>query len=379
MILVQRYFFKQLLWPFLTAVGAFAALALLTQSLSNVDLVSGYSETALTFIKITLLALPHLTALLVPLALFVAVLSTLNRLSGDSELVVTQASGLGRFGMITPVLRLAVYVMIANLAINLFLQPISYREMRRSLHELRSDVAASLITPGAFTQLGDGVTIYARDRDRSGRMQDILIDDTRGEEQSTLTAREGVVVRTDDRSVMVLIDGNRQQIDEAGELFYGSFDRTEFDLGEFIGPVDAMFFKESDRFLHELIWPDAGTIARTGGPERAWAEAHYRLSAPLYNIAFALIAAAAFLAGDHSRMGHSRRVMLAVAAGMTMRLVGFGVQSASADDSAMNAMQYIIPLAGIAGALAVIYWPARRRPKNPPAEAAPLTRQEVVA
>ena len=48
MILLQRYFFNQLLWPFITAIAAFAGLALLTQSLSNVDLVSGYSETALT-------------------------------------------------------------------------------------------------------------------------------------------------------------------------------------------------------------------------------------------------------------------------------------------------------------------------------------------
>ncbi|MAK63757.1 MAG: hypothetical protein CMF75_03280, partial [Maricaulis sp.] len=258
----------------------------------------------------------------------------------------------------------AVYVMIANLVINLFVQPIAYREMRRSLHALRSDVAASLVTPGAFTQLGSGVTMYARERDRDGRMHDILIHDTRGTSQATFAAREGYVVRADTSSIMVLIDANRQEIDEAGELFYGTFDRTEFDLGDFVGPVDAMFFKESDRFLHELIWPDAGTIARTGGPERAWAEAHYRLSAPLYNLAFALIAAAVFLGGDHSRMGYSRRVMIGVAAGMTMRLVGFGVQSASADDAAMNIAQYLVPLAGAVGSILVIYWPARRRPKR---------------
>ncbi|WP_300543236.1 LptF/LptG family permease [Maricaulis sp.] len=362
MILVQRYFFNQLLWPLVTAVAAFAGLALLTQSLSNVDLISGYSETAFTFFKVTMLALPHLTALLVPLALFVAVLSTLNRLTGDSEIVIASAAGMSRYGLIAPVIRLAVYVMIVNLAINLFVQPLAYREMRRSLHELRSDVASSLITPGAFNQVGPGVTIYARERDRDGRMQDILINDTRADERATFTAREGVVVRTGTRSVMVLIDGNRQEIDEAGELFYGTFDRTEFDLGEFIGPVDAMFFKESDRFLHELIWPDAATIARTGGPERAWAEAHYRLSAPLYNLAFALIAAAAFMAGDHSRMGYSRRVMTAVTLGMTMRLIGFAIQSASADDAAVNAGQYLVPLSGVIGALAVIYWPSRRRP-----------------
>lgn len=364
MILVQRYFFNQLLRPFLTAVAALAGLALLTQSLSNVDLVSSYSETTFTFVKVTLLALPHLTAILLPIALFVAVLASLSRLTSDSETVIASTSGISRFGLITPVLRLAVYVLLANLAINLFAQPLAYREMRRSLHDLRSDVAASLVTPGAFTQLGSGVTIYARERGRDGRMQDILIHDSREDEPTTFTAREGVVVRTGTLSVMVLNDGNRQEIDPNGQLAYTSFDRTEFDLGEFVGPTDALFFKDSDRFLHELLWPDAGTMARAGGPESAWAEAHYRLASPLYSVAFALIAAVVFLAGDYSRLGYSRRVLTAVAFALALRLVGFAVQTASADNTAMNVAQYLVPLIGAAAAMWVLYWPSRIRPQH---------------
>jgi lipopolysaccharide export system permease protein len=365
MILVQRYFFRQLLWPFLTAASAFAALALLSQSLSNVDLVSGYTETALTFLKVTALALPQLIALLVPIALFVATLSGLNRLSGDSELTVASASGMSRLAVLSPILRLGFYVLIANLALNLFVQPLAYREMRRSIHELRSDIAASLVTPGAFSRLGSGVTLYARERTRDGRMHDILIHDSRDDSTFT-TAREGVVVRTDTRPVMVLVNANQQWIDETGELNYLSFDRYEFDLGDFVGPVDALYFKESDRFLHELIWPDAATIARSGGPERAWAEAHYRLSAPLYNLAFVLIAAAVFLAGDYSRLGYGRRLMIGVGLGLTMRLVGFTAQSASADDAAVNIAQYLVPLLGCIISLAVIYWPERTKPLHAP-------------
>ena len=365
MILVQRYIFRQLLWPFLTAVSAFAGLAILTQSLTNVDLVSGYSETALTLLKVTLLALPHLTALLVPIALFVATLTALNRLTADSEIVVTSASGMSRRDVLSPLLRLGMYVLMANLAINLFVQPMAYREMRRSIHDLRSDVAASLVTPGAFNRLGSGVTLYARERGRDGRMYDILIHDDRGEQEaSTYTAREGVVVRSETRPAMVLIDGNLQQVDEAGELSYLVFERYEFDLGDFVGPVDALSFKESDRFLHELMYPDASTIARAGGPERPWAEAHYRLSGPLYNLAFMLIAAAAFLAGDHSRLGNGRRVMMAVGYGLALRLLGFSIQSASSDDSSLNILQYLVPIFGGLVAVALIYWPARTRPRQ---------------
>ncbi len=365
MNLVQRYLFRQLLWPFITAVAAFAGLALLTQSLSNVDLISGYSETTLTFVKVTILALPHLTALLIPIALFVATLNALSRLTGDSEIVVTTASGLTRWGLLSPLIRLGVYVLMLNLAINLFIQPLSYREMRASLYDLRSDIASSLVTPGAFTQLGDGVTIYARERDNDGRMYDIMIHDAYDSGgAATYTAREGVIVRTQDRTAMVMIDGNLQQIDETGQLSYGNFDRYEFDLAAFVGPIGSIFFKESDRFLHQLLWPDTSVIARSDGAERALAEAHYRLSAPLYSVMFVLIAAAVFFAGDYSRLGYSRRVMIAVAAGMFLRLLGFVSQSASVDDPALNIVQYLLPLLGIAGALAHIYWPRRKRPKS---------------
>lgn len=363
MILVQRYFFRQLLWPLITAVVAFACLALLTQSLSNIDLISGYSETTLIFLKVTALALPHLIALLVPFAVFIATLSALNRLIVDSEIVVASASGMTRWAILSPLMRLGLYVLIANLAINLFVQPLSYREMRRSLHDLRSDVAASLITPGEFSTLGSGVTVYARERGRDGRLRDILIHDTRGAEDAvTFTAREGFVVRSETQSSMVLIDGNRQQIDEAGQLSYGTFARTEFDFGEVISLFDVFAFKESDRYLHELIWPDAATIARAGGSEPAWAEAHYRLAAPLYNLAFILIAATVFIGGDFSRLGYGRRIMYAVAGGLTMRLLGFAMQSASADNALANIGQYLVPLAGCAIAVYIIYAPSRARP-----------------
>ena len=61
--------------------------------------------------------------------------------------------------------------------------------------------------------------------------------------------------------------------------------------------------------------------------------------------------------------------MIGVAVGMTLRLIGFALQSASTDDAAMNVAQYLIPLAGCVGALIVIYRPARRRPRRAPAPA----------
>lgn len=363
MILVQRYMFRQLLMPFVTASTAFAALALLTQSLTNIEFISNYRETAFTFIKVTFLALPQLAALLSPFALFIAVLAGLSRLYSDSEATVASASGLSRWGVLSPAVRLAVLAAILNLGINLYLQPMAYQEMRRSVYELRTDVAASLVRPGEFSDLAAGVTLYARESDGSGRMADIFIHDARDpDEVSTYAAREGVIVRGELRPTMVLIDGNVQQVDETGGLSFLTFDRYEFDLGDFVDPQLIFFFKESDRFLHELFYPDATALARANGAERLLAEAHYRLSGPLYNIALAMIAAAAFMAGTHSRLGNTRKIIIAVGLALTVRLAGFAAQSAAADDPAFNYVQYAIPVLAIIGAVTLIWW--RRRLPN---------------
>jgi lipopolysaccharide export system permease protein len=372
MILVQRYMFKQMLGPFLTASAAFAGLALLTQSLTNIELIAEYRETALTFLKVTLLALPQLVGLLSPFALFIAALVGLNRMMSDSEITVASASGLSRWGVLSPLFRLGVLAMIANLAVNLFIQPLAYREMRESLYELRTDVAASLVRPGSFSRLGAGVTLYARDTDSGGHMRDVFINDSRDPDgTSTYVAREGVIVRTADRPVMVLLDGNVQQIDSDDSLSFLTFERYEFDLSEFVDAAQVLFFKDSDKFLDELFFPDAVSVARSRGVERLYAEAHYRLSAPIYNVALMLIAAAAFLGGQHSRMGNGRRVLIAIAIALTVRMVGFAAQSAAADDIWMNLAQYLIPVLAIIGALIIIFRRARsaRSAPEPIAEA----------
>jgi lipopolysaccharide export system permease protein len=365
MILVQRYIFRQLLVPFVTAAAAFAGLAILTQSLTNIDLIADYRETAFIFVKVTLLALPQLIALLSPFALFIAALAGLNRMTVESEITVASASGLTRWQLISPMMKLAVLAVIANLLVNLFIQPLAYREMRRAIHDLRTDVAASLVRPGAFSDLGAGVTMYARETTSTGRMLDVFIHDARdGESSPSYAAREGVIVRGEERPVMVLLDGNVQQREPDGSLSILTFERYEFDLSQFVDAAQVLFFKDSDKFLYELFNPDAASVARSNGAERLYAEAHYRLSAPLYNITVMLIAAAVFLGGQHSRMGYGRRVQIGVAAALAIRLLGFAVQSAAADDDALNVVQYLIPILGAVGALVFLYMPRVRKPRT---------------
>src|SRR5690606_21797801 len=88
MALIDRYLLKQLVGPTILATLALTAVALLSQSLAALDIIVSQRQTALIFGKITLLAMPQLINIVLPIALFVAALVALNRLHTEQEIVV---------------------------------------------------------------------------------------------------------------------------------------------------------------------------------------------------------------------------------------------------------------------------------------------------
>src|SRR5262245_3815250 len=105
---LQRYLLRQVLLPLLGILLALTAIAVLTQGLAQLDIIADQRRSALTFLEITLLAVPQLLALILPLAVFFATIYAVNRLHSDSELVVAFAAGMGPWQIIAPIFRLAV-------------------------------------------------------------------------------------------------------------------------------------------------------------------------------------------------------------------------------------------------------------------------------
>ena len=133
MSVIERYLFRQLLGPTVAAVAALAGIAILSTSLGRLELIVEYGQSAAVFGRITALALPGLLALILPIAIFVAALIALNRLHTEQEIVVCFASGMSRWRVISPAVRLAAIAALVTLAINMFVQPWAQREVRQTL------------------------------------------------------------------------------------------------------------------------------------------------------------------------------------------------------------------------------------------------------
>ena len=345
MRLIERYLFGQLLWPTLAAAAALGGVALLSQTLSYLDILVDQGQTVVVFIKVVLLNMPQLMAMVLPVAVFVAALLALNRLHIEQEIVVCFAAGLSRWRVISPAMRLVSLIALATLVVNLWVQPWSARQMREEMFNVKSDVAASLVRPGEFKHGGGGLTVYAQRADPGGVLHNLFVYREKPDGgSSTLSAREGQVVRRDGEPVLMLKQGANQEYTSKGVLNYLIFDNYSLELGPFLGPEQDVHYKIADRYLHELMFPDLSEDWEQQNAGRMLAEAHYRLSSPLYNFTFMLLAFWAVIGGPFTRLGYVRRVARAAMAAAAIRILGFGVQSAADGIAWLNVLQYLTPL-----------------------------------
>ncbi|HEX8568397.1 MAG TPA: LptF/LptG family permease [Caulobacteraceae bacterium] len=355
MTLVQRYFFRQLLGPAAVATLALTGVALLSQSLGQLEIIVEQRQTAAIYAKIIALSLPQLFSLILPIAVFVASLVALNRLHTEQEIVICFASGMSRWAVISPAVRLAALAALVVLVLNLWASPFCARLMREEVFKVRTDLAAVLVREGEFNQPAPGLIVYAQRVDPNGRLTNVFIQRQKPDGGAeTFDAREAVIVTTGAAPALILRHGSSQDFDSDGVLNYLEFDENVFDLAPYLNTEEKLVFKISDRYLHELVFPDLRHDWERWNRTKMLAEAHYRLSAPLYTFTFVGLALAAVLGGSFSRLGYARRIAITGAVAATLRIVGFGVQAACDDVAWLNVLQYAVPLGGAYGAYAQV-------------------------
>lgn len=369
---LDTYIFRQILGPFLFFVVVFTGVIWLTQSLRVIDTVVNNGQSARVFLEFTMLLLPMVFSIVLPVALFAAVLYAVNRLFTDSEIVVMLASGLSGTSILRAVSAISVLVMLVVFAITLYLMPTAQREMRDRITQIRGDVAAAFVREGAFLSPVRDVTVYLRETGSPGELFGVFVQDERDPEQVvTYTAERALLIRDVAGTRLVMFEGVAQSLDGANgnSLSILRFDQLSYDLTRFEATSAARARKPSELYLPALL---------SMTPERAGvrpvsefvAEAHEALSAPLYVLALPLLAVAFVISAGFRRQGFTGRIIMACIAGLGLRLSGLAAKNTAAASADLWPLLYAPPVLGVLLALWLLSgWrlTARRRPTTAPA------------
>ena len=354
---IGRYIFRTTFVAFLVILVSLTAVIWVTQALHDIDLVTSQGQSILVFVFITGMIIPLLVLVIAPIALLIAIAHVLNKMSTDSEIIVMNAAGMSPWILFRAFLWVAVVVSIGVLVTSAYFAPKGLRMLTDMLTEVSADVVTNLVQPGRFVSIESGVVMRIRERRSNGQLAGIFLDDQRDPAQRvTIIADSGELLDNANGTFLVLQQGmvQRFQVKQPDPTMV-VFDRYAFDLSTLVHGQQAVKYSVRQRYLWQLMFPDPKDPIYLEQPNEFRAEMHDRLIAPIYPIAFAVIAFAYLGAPRTNRQSRTVSMLGAVGGVALLRLAGFISTVFGATMPWMLSLQYIGLALAFGGGLYVIH------------------------
>ncbi|MDT1061609.1 LPS export ABC transporter permease LptF [Paracoccus sp. CPCC 101403] len=366
---IDRYILSQ----FMTLFGFFALVLVsvywINRAVSLFEQLISDGQTALVVLEFTALTLPLVISVVLPIAAFTASAYGTNRLSSESELVAMQAAGMSPWRLARPVLVFGVLVALMVALLVHAVVPMARGRMADRQAEIAQNVTAQFLRAGAFQYPVKGVTLYIRDIASDGRLEDFFLEDARDpQNQTTYTATEALVVKTEAGPRLVLMHGMAQTLRvqaDRQQLSITRFGELAYDLASLVQSDEARKRDLRAYSTMRLLNPDPQLLADTQSTaDKALAEAHERLAKPLQSPIAAMLGFAMLLLGGFSRFGVWRQVIWAVVALIVVQFLSTAAENQVAQDASRWPLIYLPPLIGgliCAGILWIAARPRRLR------------------
>lgn len=218
---IDRYIFRLVVMPMLGVFALAASLLMLDKMLRLFDFVAVEGGPVGVVFKMLGALIPEYASLAIPLGLLLGVLLAFRKLATSSELDVLRGVGLGYWRLLRVPYAITAVLMVVNVALVFFIQPVSRYYYEQLEYELRSGALGASIKVGEFTTLKDRMALRIDTSEDDGRrLQGIFarVSNSKGQVLS-ISAREGSFLATRDSPdtiILRLTDGTIVQ-DTGGE------------------------------------------------------------------------------------------------------------------------------------------------------------------
>ena len=359
---LNHYFLRQLAETFAIVLLVLTALVWVSQALRLLNLVIEKGRSLSEFLELTGLLVPWIMGLIAPSALFIACVYILDRLNGDSELVVIHASGTSRWRLLRPFMLAAIVVTAFIVFVNAVAMPWGMRAFRHKLVEVRTDLIATLVQEGQFVSPEAGLTVHIKNQLPNGELEGLVFADARNTDATvTYLAERARLIETGRGTILLLRNGTVHRLRTGStNVDVVRFDEYSLDLTSYSGASEIDYYEPPEKYISELLNPSPDDAYAQRHPGKVEAEAHDRLSNPLYAIAMMLIAFVGMSDARSTRQNRIVSILVVCAIATAVRMAGATAVSMTAKDPVFAPLTYAIPLLTIAIALGAIAYQATR-------------------
>lgn len=317
---IHRYIAREIAVPTLLGLLIFTFVLLMGRILKLVELVVNKGVPLGEILQLFAYLLPAFLVITLPLAFLLGVLLGFGRLSADNEVVALRASGIPIYGMLRPVLLLAVICSLITGWLTLYGEPAGQNAFRDQVFEIASSRANVGILPRVFNDEFDGLVLYAGEVDeRQGQMRGVFISDERiGATPAVILASRGRVISDQEQRILTLRLENgtihRRPVDKKADT-YQVIGFTTYDINLNMGQqlTDG---SGRQKKLREFPLPELWSklqSAQTAQERRLLSvELHKRFALPLAPLVFALVGVPLGIRSQRSGKGGGFATALAI-------------------------------------------------------------------
>lgn len=314
------------------------------------------------FVEFSILSLPSVIQLALPLASFAATVYVTNRMSTEAELTVVQAAGYSPFRLARPVLYFGLIVALFMSVLTHFLVPLSSTRLADRQADVARNITARLVTEGQFLEPASGVTFYVRDVSPSGALLDIFLSDVRSpSRQVTYTASQAFLIREEDSIQLVMTDGLIQTfLTQDQRLFTTTFEDFAFNISALTGD-DAVARRDYRNLTTpQLLNPTPEIVAETRrSAARLIARGHDRFGQSILATVGALLGFAALMVGGYSRFGVWKQIVFAVLLIVLIKAFETVGLNAARSDPSLWFASYLQNIVGFVIVWFLLFWAGR--------------------
>ncbi|PKN70602.1 MAG: LPS export ABC transporter permease LptF [Deltaproteobacteria bacterium HGW-Deltaproteobacteria-12] len=295
--IINRYIFKEIAFPFLIILFVLTFVLLMGKLLQIMDLMVNKGINTFAIVKLIVFLLPSFLLFTIPIALLIAILIAMGRLSADNEITVLRASGVSLTQLYYPIALASLLTFAFTIIIGYFLVPQSNFASKRLLFDIAQQNAGIGIKEKVFNADFKGMVIYAEKIPIDGQyMEGVIISDTRlADEPNTIIAKKASLVSNPETlTVKLRLENGSIHTVSSGFKNYRKIDFKTYDinlnLSDAITGIQEAAKSSTDMTMSELLSKMKKPGLDQAEIRELAIEVHKKFSVPLSCILFALLA-----------------------------------------------------------------------------------------
>lgn len=295
--IIDRYIFKEIASPFIIILFVLTFVLLMGKIMQIMDLFVNKGVGFFSIAKIIIFLLPSFMLFTIPIALLIAILIAIGRLSSDNEITALKTSGISLLQIYYPVAIASIITFIFTIVISYFIVPQSNFATKRLLFNVAQQKASIGLKEKIFNDNFKDFLIYAEKiSSNNNYMEGVIVSDKRMiGKQNTIFAEKALLV-SDPESMKVKLKMENGSIHTVSsdlknyrKIDFKSYD-INLDLSTFLANFDKSAKSSTDMTMSELLENMKKPGMNGKDVRELYIEVHKKFSTPLVCIFFGLLA-----------------------------------------------------------------------------------------